>query len=98
MRNLQEGDGGKYTCFSYTHEGQVYSSELELTVEDSPPAHHKIKPSKVEHAEVGATVVLKCNSQRSPASYSWSRQHGYFGADVITNSVSECEISEKINL
>lgn len=60
-------------------------SEYELIVEEGPSVIRE-KPSKVEHAEVGTTVVLRCNSQKYPASYSWSRQHGSFAPDVNTSS------------
>lgn len=86
VRNAIVSNTGKYTCFTYTDEGSLYSTDYELHVEESPK--NIVKPSsfKVEHAEVGSTVVLRCNSQRTPATYQWSRQHGYFASDVDVNS------------
>ena len=91
VNNAQKHDSGKYSCVCHTDEGQVYMSEFELNVEDKPAEH--VTP-KVEHAEVGATVVLRCNSQKHPATYSWSRQHGTFSPDLDTSS----EILKLINV
>lgn len=85
INDVQKENSGKYSCVCYTDEGQVYMSEYELSVEDAP-AKQIQRPPKVEHAEVGATVVLRCNSHRHPATYSWSRQHGKFSPDLNTSS------------
>lgn len=68
-------------------------SEYELNVEEEQKPANTRHP-KVEHAEVGATVVLRCNPQRPATSYSWSRQHGAFSPDVDTKS----EILNLINV
>jgi hypothetical protein len=86
VHNADFEDSGKYTCFTYTDEGALYSTDYDLHVENLPPAKNTLKPSRVEHAEVGSTVVLKCNSQRTPATFHWSRQHGSFSSDVDVNS------------
>lgn len=86
INNVQKEDSGKYSCVCYTDEGQVYMSEYELNVEDAPPELTKMRPPKVEHAEVGSTVVLRCNSQRHPATYMWSRHHGSFSVEQNVSS------------
>ncbi|XP_070509913.1 basement membrane-specific heparan sulfate proteoglycan core protein-like isoform X1 [Chironomus tepperi] len=91
IRNAQNDNSGRYNCICFTNEGQAYLSEYELIVEE-PPAKH-ITP-RVEHAEVGASVVLRCDSQRSPSTYSWTKQHGSFPPDVDTHS----EILKLINV
>jgi hypothetical protein len=91
ISNAQKHDTGKYSCVCYTDEGQVYMSEYELNVEDKPA---EVVTPKVEHAEVGATVVLRCNAQRHSATYSWSRQHGTFPPDLDTSN----EILKLINV
>lgn len=83
INNAQKHDSGKYSCVCYTDEGNVYTSEYELNVEDKPAEH--VTP-RVEHAEVGATVVLRCNSQGRAATYTWSRQHGAFPPELDTSS------------
>ncbi|KAL7036766.1 hypothetical protein ACKWTF_008935 [Chironomus riparius] len=91
ITNAQNDNSGRYNCVCYTTEGQAYLSEYELVVEE-PPAKH-ITP-RVEHAEVGASVVLRCDSQRSPSTYLWTKQHGSFPPDVDTHS----EILKLINV
>lgn len=91
INNAQKHDTGKYSCVCNNEDGQVYMSEYELNIEDKPASF--VTP-KVEHAEVGATVVLRCNSQKNPASYSWSRQHGSFSPDLDTST----EILKLINV
>lgn len=83
IHSAQKHDTGKYSCVCHTAEGQVYMSEYELNVEEKPA--QQVTP-KVEHAEVGATVVLRCNAQKHSATYSWSRQHGSFSPDIDTSS------------
>lgn len=91
VNNAQKHDSGKYSCICYTDEGQVYMSEYELNVEDKPA---ETRTPKVEHAEVGATVLLRCNSHRPSTTYTWSRQHGSFSPDLDTSS----EILKLINV
>ncbi|KAG5681002.1 hypothetical protein PVAND_010471 [Polypedilum vanderplanki] len=83
INNAQRDDSGKYNCVCYGEDGQVYMSEYELVVEDKPA---ELVPPKVEHAEIGSNVVLRCNSKLPSATHVWTRQHGTFGADVNTNS------------
>lgn len=61
----------------------MYMSEYELVVDEPPPV---IITPRVEHAEVGSNVVLKCNAQKPGASLMWTRQHGTFAPEVETNS------------
>jgi Laminin G domain/EGF-like domain/Immunoglobulin domain len=78
-------DTGKYNCICNTADGQVYMSEYELSVEEKPA---EVVTPKVEHAEVGSTVILRCNSPKHAATYSWSRQHGTFPSDLdISNEI-----------
>lgn len=65
----------------------MYATEYELNVEEQPPAKNEIRPPKVEHADVGSTVVLRCNSQKYPARFQWTRQHGHFASGQITTNV-----------
>jgi hypothetical protein len=83
INNAQKQDSGKYSCICYTEEGSQYMSEYELNVDEV--ASTLVTP-KVEHAEVGATVLLRCNSPKHAATYSWSRNHGAFAPDVDTSS------------
>lgn len=80
IQDVQLEDSGKYTCVCYTTDGTQYISEYELIVadEDKPTI---TRGPKVEHAEVGSTVLLRCNSERYPASFLWSRQDGSFQPD-----------------
>lgn len=87
ITNAQSQDSGRYTCKCITDEGQQYTSEYELNIEDAP-ARNEIRPPKVEHAEVASTVVLRCNSDRYPTKYHWSRQHGKFATGQNITSVS----------
>lgn len=84
IRNAQVENSGTYDCVCYTDEGQVYKSEYELVVETPPPTI--VIQNRVEHAEVGSTKVLRCNSQNGPATYKWTRQHGNFASDINTLS------------
>lgn len=77
-------NSGKYQCVCYTDEGQVYMGEYELVVETPPP--EIIIQKRIEHAEVGTTKQLRCNSQKYPATYSWTRQNGNFAPDTVTTS------------
>lgn len=85
ITNAQTQDSGLYTCICYTDEGQQYSTEYELNIEEAP-ARKEMRPPKVEHADVGSTVVLRCNADRYPAKFYWSRQHGNFapGQDITS--------------
>uniref|UniRef100_W4VRB4 Putative heparan sulfate proteoglycan 2 n=1 Tax=Corethrella appendiculata TaxID=1370023 RepID=W4VRB4_9DIPT len=83
ITNAHLNDAGKYTCVCYTDDGVQYFSDYELNVENAP-AKHTARPPKVEHTEVGSTVLLKCNADRYPSSFQWSRQHGSFHPDTDT--------------
>lgn len=83
--NAREEDSGKYKCVCYTNDGNSYTTEYELIVEQPPPKI--INQKNIEYAEVGTTKQLHCNVQRTPgSSYSWERQHGSFSPDVDTSS------------
>lgn len=88
ISNAQSHDSGSYRCRCITDEGHVYTSVYELTI-DSPPPHSETRPPKVEHAEVGSNVVLRCNADRYPATFQWTRQHGQFAVGQNLESVSQ---------
>lgn len=90
ITNVQNQDSGRYRCRCITDEGEVYTSVYELTI-DNLPSHSEIRPPKVEHAEVGSNVVLRCNADRYPAIFQWTRQHGQFAAGQNLESVSHCQ-------
>lgn len=83
MSNVQAYDSGKFNCICNTDDGQVYMSEYELDVAEKPA---EVVQAKVEHAEVGSIVILRCNSPKHSATYSWSRQHGTFPPDLDTSN------------
>lgn len=58
----------------------MYVSDYELNIEDSP-AKHTNRPPKVEHAEIGSRVLLRCNSHGYPSTFVWTRQNGNFHVD-----------------
>lgn len=87
ITNAQSHDAGRYICVCRTANGQEYESEYELHVE-LPPARNEIKPSQIEHAEAGQTVVLTCNPGRFANKFHWSRQQGHFSAGTDISSVS----------
>lgn len=87
ITNAQTQDSGSYSCICYTEEGQQYATEYELNIEEAP-ARKEMRPPKVEHADVGSTVVLRCNADRYPAKFSWTRQHGNFASGQDVTSVS----------
>lgn len=86
ISNVQSHDAGRYTCICHTENGQQFLSEYELTVEEEP-LKNEVLPPKVEYAEVGSTTTLKCNTDRHPIRYHWSRQHGQFSAGQDINGV-----------
>lgn len=87
---MQHFDSGKYICVCYTNDGQQFESEYQLNVEDEP-ARNEIRPSRIEHAEAGSTVVLHCNPERYATRFHWSRQHGHFapGQDIYSVSLND---------
>lgn len=85
ITNAQAQDSGLYSCICYTDEGQQYATEYELNIEEAPARNQM--PPKVEHADVGSTVVLRCNADRYPAKFYWTRQHGNFAAGQDVTSV-----------
>lgn len=87
ITNTQQTDAGKYICVCQTSDGQEFESEYELNVE-MPPARNEIKPSQIEHAEAGTSVVLNCNPGRYANRYHWSRQQGHFAAETDISNVS----------
>lgn len=87
ISHVQSHDAGRYTCICNTDDGQPFVSEYELNVEEEQ-AKNEIKPTKVEYAEVGSSITLKCNTDRYPIRYHWSRQHGQFSAGQDIASVS----------
>jgi hypothetical protein len=86
ISNVNTKDSGKYSCVCVTDDQQLYVSDYELNIE-SVPAVDNYKRPKVEHAEVGSTVVLRCNSDKQPSTFQWSRQHGIFQPDQNQTSV-----------
>lgn len=87
ISNAQRQDSGRYTCKCVTDAGQQYMSEYELNIEDEP-ARNEVRPPKVEYAEVGSAVVLRCNADRNANHYHWSRQHGKFAPGQNVTGVS----------
>lgn len=74
IENVQLQNQGKYVC-KCESDGQVYQQEYELNVENENNIE-LLKP-KVEYADVGSNVVLKCNSDRGHATrYQWTRPNG----------------------
>ncbi|KAJ6634940.1 Basement membrane-specific heparan sulfate proteoglycan core protein, partial [Pseudolycoriella hygida] len=96
ITNAQTQDSGLYSCICYTDEGQQYTTEYELNIE-AAPANKEMRPPKVEHADVGSTVVLRCNADRYPAKFYWSRQHGTFapGQDVSSSELRLVDVQAK---
>ncbi|XP_037037177.1 basement membrane-specific heparan sulfate proteoglycan core protein isoform X11 [Bradysia coprophila] len=96
ITNAQTQDSGLYSCICYTEEGQQYATEYELNIEEAP-ARKEMRPPKVEHADVGSTVVLRCNADRYPARFYWSRQHGNFapGQDISSSELRLVDVQAK---
>lgn len=87
ISNVRTQDAGKYTCICHTEDGNQFISEYELNIEERP-LKNEVLPAKVEYAEVGSTTTLKCNTNRHPIRYHWSRQHGPFSPGQDINEVS----------
>jgi hypothetical protein len=85
ISNAQPSNNGRYNCILQAPNGQIISKEYDLNVEDIPAP---IVSPKVEHAEVGAHVTLKCAPTRGQAAYSWSRQHGTFAPEQVIDEES----------
>lgn len=74
IENVQLQNQGTYVC-KCENDGQVYQQEYELNVESDNNVE-LLKP-KVEYADVGSNVVLKCNSDRGYSTrYQWTRPIG----------------------
>ena len=95
ITNVKSDDAGTYTCLCRTDDGQEYMSDYELNIEATPPGK-QTRPPKVEYADVGSTVILKCNSDRYPSTFLWSRQHGTFNPDISITKVG-IQINTKFN-
>lgn len=84
--NVQVQNQGKYICKCET-DGHIYEQEYELNVENEDNIE-LLKP-KVEYADVGSNVVLKCQSDRGQsARYQWSRPNGKLPEGQDYNYVS----------
>lgn len=98
ITNAQSQDSGLYSCICYTDEGQQYATEYELNIEEAPARNEIMPPPKVEHADVGSNVVLRCNADRYPAKFYWTRQHGNFAAGQEVTSVRfDCIYANRIH-
>ncbi|XP_058175045.1 basement membrane-specific heparan sulfate proteoglycan core protein [Anopheles ziemanni] len=86
IQNAREDDTGKYTCICYTEDGLRYISDFHLEVEENTIPDVPQSTSRVEHADRGQTVRLKCNTDQQPTSFHWTRPDGSLPSDVDTRS------------
>lgn len=89
ISNAHGQDSGRYICVCYTNDGQQFESVYELNIAEQTQTQSKDLPSRVEHAEVGSSVVLHCNPSDSNSRYHWSRQHGQFAPGQDISSVCD---------
>ncbi|KFB41336.1 AGAP003656-PB-like protein [Anopheles sinensis] len=86
IQNAREDDSGKYTCICYTDDGLRYISGFHLEVEENTIPDVPRSTSRVEHADRGQTVRLKCNTEQQPTSFHWTRPDGSLPNDIDTRS------------
>lgn len=73
MNEVTINNAGRYIC-KCESEGHIYTSEYELHI-DNTEVKTPLKP-KVEYADVGSNVILKCDAHGHNARYIWSRPTG----------------------
>lgn len=94
ISNAQVRDSGHYICRCISSDGDNYESTYELEIEDNE-IDEQVKP-KVEYADVGSNVVLRCNSDFTPARYQWSKKEGELtGHDLQQNELHLTEVQAK---
>uniref|UniRef100_A0AAG5CPX2 Basement membrane-specific heparan sulfate proteoglycan core protein n=1 Tax=Anopheles atroparvus TaxID=41427 RepID=A0AAG5CPX2_ANOAO len=86
IQNAREDDAGAYTCICYTEDGLRYISDFYLEVEENTIQDVPRSTSRIEQADRGQTVRLKCNTEQQPTAFQWSRTDGSLPSDTDTRS------------
>ncbi|XP_037931811.1 basement membrane-specific heparan sulfate proteoglycan core protein [Teleopsis dalmanni] len=80
--HVTPADEGSYVCKCRVDDGDLYTTSFSLEIEDEESEHDWKKP-KIQHANIGSMVTLKCEADQSNGrpNYRWSRQYGKMQSD-----------------
>lgn len=76
MTDVQVQNSGRYVCRCLSNDGEIHTSEYELNIEDQHKPKNNPKKPKIEYAEVGSNVKLRCHTDHHPTMYLWTRPDG----------------------